>query len=523
MLELNITNWLLAFLPLFLLLVTMVGLKWSAPKAGILAWVVAGFCGWLFFGADGFLLAVACGKGLSLSLFVLLVIWSAVFLYNLIEQLGAIGVIGNSIARLAGSRLGQALLLGWAFSGFMQGIAGFGVPVAVVAPLMLMLGFSPVIAAVSVLVGHSWAVTFGSMGSSYYTIQLVTGIPGPTIGPVMAILFALPIIATGFCVAHIEGGWQSVRKGAAAVLIVGLVMSFFVWLMTFLGAAQIASVVPGLVGCSIIWLLCKTPLLNGEPNQDSAPRPTGQEYELSFHLAFLPYYLLIFLTALSQLPPLKAAARHLYFGLNYPGLKTSLGYIVQPVNAYAKIRLLNHPAPLILTAAFLTFLAFLSTGRWKRGAGSAAFKTTVRQCTPTSLGIVTMVMMALIMTNTGMTEILANGIASATGLVFPIFSPYIGVLGCFMTGSNTNSNVMFGGLQMQTALSLGISPLIIASIQSIGGSLGSAIAPAKVLIGSTLVGLTNREGDVMLKAMPYCLLTVLLAGLEAWLAVNIFP
>ncbi|MCG2776548.1 MAG: L-lactate permease [Desulfobacterales bacterium] len=76
---------------------------------------------------------------------------------------------------------------------------------------------------------------------------------------------------------------------------------------------------------------------------------------------------------------------------------------------------------------------------------------------------------------------------------------------------------------MQTALSLGINPLIIASIQSIGGSLGSAIAPAKVLIGSTLVGLTNREGDVMLKAIPYCLLTVLLAGLEAWLAVNIFP
>jgi len=134
-----------------------------------------------------------------------------------------------------------------------------------------------------------------------------------------------------------------------------------------------------------------------------------------------------------------------------------------------------------------------------------------------------MVMMALIMTNTGMTEILANGIASATGLVFPIFSPYIGVLGCFMTGSNTNSNVMFGDLQVQTALSLGISPLIIASIQSIGGSLGSSIAPAKVLIGSTLVGLTNREGDVMLKAIPYCLLIVLLVGLEAWLAVHIFP
>jgi lactate permease len=90
-----------------------------------------------------------------------------------------------------------------------------------------------------------------------------------------------------------------------------------------------------------------------------------------------------------------------------------------------------------------------------------------------------------------------------------------------MTGSNTNSNVMFGALQLETAKSLGISTLIIASIQSIGGSLGSAIAPAKVLIGSTLVGLTGRESEVMRKTIPYCLLIVLLVGLEAWIAINI--
>ena len=126
------------------------------------------------------------------------------------------------------------------------------------------------------------------------------------------------------------------------------------------------------------------------------------------------------------------------------------------------------------------------------------------------------------MTSTGMTELLAHGIARVTGVVFPIFSPYIGVLGCFMTGSNTNSNVMFGALQMETAMSLGISALIIASVQSIGGSLGSAIAPAKVLIGSTLVGLVGREAEVMRRTIPYCLLVVLLVGLEAWLAVYVF-
>ena len=521
MLELNVLNWFLAFLPLGVLLLTMIGFKWSAPRAGTASWVVALLCGWLFFGADGFVLGIACAKGLSLSLFVLLIIWAAVYLYNTVDNLGGIGIIGKSISGLVKPRLGQALLLAWVFSGFVQGIAGFGVPVAVVAPLMLMLGFPPVMSAVLVLVGHSWAVTFGSMGSSYYTIQLVTGIPGTDIGPTMAILFALPIVATGFAVAIIAGGWSAARRSAPAVILVGVTVSFFVWLMAFWGAAQIASIVPGLVGCGMIWLICKTKLLRDDTGNLKTPQPIEQNSEMSFHIAFLPYYLLILLTVVSQLPSIKEAVSHLYLGIDYPGLETSLGYVVEPVEGYAKIRLLNHPAPLILATIFLTFLFSRSSGRWKEGAGTLALRKTVRQCLRTTIGITTMVMMALIMTNTGMTELMANGIARVTGIAFPIFSPYIGVLGCFMTGSNTNSNVMFGALQIETAVSLGISPLIIASVQSIGGSLGSAIAPAKVLIGSSLVGLVGREPEVMRKAIPYCLVIVFLVGLEALIAILI--
>ncbi len=522
MLQLNIGTWILAFLPLSVLLVTMIVFKWSAPKAGMAAWIVALLSGWLFFGANLFVLGISNAKGLSLSLFVLLIIWGAVLMYNIIERLGGISVIGKSITRLVGARLGQALLLAWVFSGFVQGIAGFGVPVAVVAPLMLMVGFAPIAAATSVLVGHSWAVTFGSMGSSYYTIQLVTGFPGATIGPTMALLFALPIVAVGFAVAHIEGGWQSMKKGAAAILIIGLVVAFFVWLMAYLGAAQIASIVPGLVGCGMVWLLSKTPLLKGRPGETVAVSTGTTNSGLNFHLAFLPYYLLILLTVVSQLPPILKAGKRLYFGINYPATTTTLGYAVEPAKAYAKISLLNHPAPLILAAILLTVMAFMAAGKWKHGTGIEALRKTVKQCVPTSLGIITMVMMALIMTSTGMTDILAQGIAKVTGVLFPVFSPYIGVLGCFMTGSNTNSNVMFGALQMQTAISLGISPLIIASIQSIGGSLGSAIAPAKVLIGSTLVGLNGREGEVMRKAIPYCLGIVFLVGLEALIITLIY-
>jgi lactate permease len=239
-------------------------------------------------------------------------------------------------------------------------------------------------------------------------------------------------------------------------------------------------------------------------------------------MAFLIYYLLIAVSIISQIPPLKEAAKDLYLGINYPGFETNLGYIVEPVQGYGKIRLLNHPAPIILFSTFLAFLVFKARGYWEKGMGIAALKKTTRQSIRTSIGIATMVMMALIMNSTGMTEVLANGIARVTGVVFPFFSPYIGVLGCFMTGSNTNSNVMFGTLQVETALSLGISPLIMASVQSIGGSLGSAIAPAKVLIGSTIVGLNGREGEVLRKTIPYCLAIVLLVGVEAWLAITLF-
>ena len=132
-----------------------------------------------------------------------------------------------------------------------------------------------------------------------------------------------------------------------------------------------------------------------------------------------------------------------------------------------------------------------------------------------------MVMMALVMTDTGMTSLLGRTIADGTGTLFPIFSPYIGVLGTFMTGSNTNSNVMFGALQLEAASALGIGAVTISSVQSIGGSLGSAIAPAKVLVGTTIVGLSGREAEVLRRTIPYCLAIVLLVGLQAWLLVNL--
>ncbi len=525
--ELNLANVALAALPLVLLIV--MALKWNAPKAGAVSWLVAATLALLVFGADARLLAIGSAKGLSLSLFVLSIIWTSVLLYNIIDRLGGIEVIGGTMTRLVRDPLAQALIVGWAFAGFMQGVAGFGVPVAVVAPLLVLMGFSPARAAAIVLVGHAWAVTFGSLGSSYYTIQLVTGIDGGVIGPHMAALFALPTIVTGFAVAHLEGGVPSVRRGAPAILVMGGVMATTVWVVALIGAPQIASIVSGLLGCAVGWTVVKTPLLGARKEQPSREPEQARERtepqaagNPSFHLAFLPYYLVLLFSILSQIPAVKELGASWHWGLDYPGTETGLGFIVKSEDAYMKIGLLRHPAPLILLSLALTYLVYRVMGRWKPGAASEASRRTYGQCISTSVGIATMVMMALVMTDTGMTALLGKTIANGTGAVFPILSPYIGVLGTFMTGSNTNSNVMFGALQLETANALGIGAVTVASIQSIGGSLGSSIAPAKVLVGTAIVGLSGRERDVLRRTIPYCLAIVLLVGVQAWIILNLF-
>lgn len=532
---LNLINGTLAFLPVLVLLVTLLGFKWSAPKAGAASWATVVLLAFVTFGADTSSISISSTKGLSLSFFVVSIIWTSVLLYNVVDKQGGIKVIGETMTRLVGDPLAQALVVGWAFSGFMQGVAGFGVPVAVVAPLLVLMGFSPARAAAIVLVGHAWAVTFGSMGSSYYTIQLVTGIEGSVVGPHMAILFALPIILTGFAVAHIQGGLASVKRGAPAILVIGGSMALFVWISASVGIPQLASIIPGLVGAGVGWLVSKTPLI-GKPNDHAEKVSEKSEDNTTvnnnaepvggvgnnFHLAFLPYYLVIGLSVLSQIPAIKSATSGIFFALDYPALETALGFKVDSAQNYAKIALFRHPAPLILTSLALSYLIYLISNRWRPGTLKVAAKLTYNQSISTTVGIGTMVMMAVIMTDTGMTALLGRAIAAGTGTAFPVFSPYIGVLGTFMTGSNTNSNVMFGALQMESAGALGISSVTIASIQSIGGSLGSAIAPAKVLVGTSIVGLSGRENEVMRKTIPYCLGIVLLVGIQAWIFLTFF-
>lgn len=238
-------------------------------------------------------------------------------------------------------------------------------------------------------------------------------------------------------------------------------------------------------------------------------------------MAFLPYYLLFGLSIAGNLPWMHSVGDGLFFGLDYPGFETGLGYAVEGWDGYARINLLSHPAPLIAASLLISYGVYRTRGIWKRGTVWPAMRQTYKQVIANSVGVGTMVMMAMVMTDTGMTALIGEAIAYGVRDFFPIFSPYIGVLGTFMTGSNTNSNAMFGALQAQTASALGVGLVTIAAGQSIGGSLGSSVAMSKVMAGTAVVGIDGREREVLKKTLPYCLILVLVVGLQGWIIVRL--
>jgi lactate permease len=137
---------------------------------------------------------------------------------------------------------------------------------------------------------------------------------------------------------------------------------------------------------------------------------------------------------------------------------------------------------------------------------------------PTTVTILSLVGVATVMTHSGMTYLLARGLTRLVGPTFPLVSPFIGLLGTVITGSNTNSNVLFGTLQRDAAQLLAMNPVVIAALQSSGGALGSMVAPAKIVLATATAGLAGREGDVLRLTARYALALTALMGVVGLLA-----
>ncbi|MBU0511917.1 MAG: L-lactate permease, partial [Chloroflexi bacterium] len=202
-------------------------------------------------------------------------------------------------------------------------------------------------------------------------------------------------------------------------------------------------------------------------------------------------------------------------GMDFPEVRTALGYVT-PAGAGRSIPIFRHAGAILLYSSIISYVIYRRAGLYTKGAKRRILNGTVRRVVSSSVGIAAMVAMAVVMQHAGMTETLARGLAEGVGQAFPLVSPWIGALGAFMTGSNTNSNVVFTSLQMRTAELLGYSVALILAAQTSGGALGSVIAPTKIVVGASTAGMEGREGEIMRKMLVY---TGLLVSMMSVLAV----
>jgi lactate permease len=504
-------NFVLAFIPIALILILMVGFRWGAARSGGVGYLSALAIAILFFGAGPQLLAYAHTRALLLTVDVLFVIWAAFLLYRVADEAGAIATIGKSLPHLTADKGMQALIIGWVFASFLQGVGGFGVPVAVIAPILVGLGFTPLQAVVIPSLGHGWAVTFGSLGSSFIALMAATGLPAEVLAPPAALFLAISGPVTGFFVAHAADGWRAMRRLFVPIMILGTSMSVILYIVATSGLWNIGSFCAGMGG-----LILSIPLARRYRGDQI---DNGALNRRALLIAVSGYAVLIAITLGVQLiPAVKAFLGQVEIQVNFPEAQTYLGFIT-PAGPGRNIPPFRHAGAILTVSSILAYLLYRSAGLYERGAPRRIISGTVKRVMSSSVSIASMVAMAVIMQNSGMTDTLARGLANSMGWAYPLIAPWIGALGAFMTGSNTNSNVVFGALQLRTAQLLGYSAAIILGAQTAGAALASILAPTKIVVGASTAGMAGREGDVLRKLLVYTALLLVLVSTLAMLSV----
>ena len=511
--EISIINWLLSAAPIILFLIVMLGFKWGGSKAGALSWLITVLIAVTFFGAGFELIGYTYIKAFLLSIDVLLIIWTAMFLYILTEQAGTIKIIGEWLSLLTQNRALKGIFLGWLFPSFLQGMGGFGVPVAVAAPLLVSTGFTPIQALVMASIGHAWGVTFGSMASSFQTMMAITNLSGEILAPAVAVLLGIAAIVSGILVTYIADGIKGIKSTFFLTLLLGVVLGGGQYLLATNELYILAVTIPALAALIISFILISN------RNKSKTTDITSNNKLL---ISMLPYVILVVMTlAFNLITPIKSTLGKYFLTLKFPEITTSLGDIIAS-GPGRDIKLLNHPGTIIFLSGLISFFVFTKAGFLQNKDFKTILKKTAKKSTDTTIAIFTMVGIAVIMSHTQMIGILAEGISRAFNQnLFPFVSPFIGAIGAFITGSNNNSNVLFAALQMRTAELLGLSVPLILGAQSAGGALGSMMAPAKVILGCATVGLEGKEGEVIGKILIYGMGLVALIGLLTLLFSNL--
>jgi lactate permease len=523
--------WLAAALPLVVILVLLVGLRWQAARAAPVGYLLAVVAAVLVFQAPARVVALQTVKGVWDGLFIIYVVVPALLLYQLSLRAGAFETLRLGIEAYTPNNLLHVLGFGWVFASFLQGITGFGAPIAVAAPLLAAVGVRPLWAVIIPLIGHAWANTFGTLAVAWAGLNLVTNIEQPalTAGLAAGMLLAGNLLA-GLSIAWLYGRGRGLREAAPAVLLISGVHGLGQLLLAPL-VPTLAAFVPATLAVGALLWLARTgrysqpsqvedsPVMVEDAQSEAGLRAQehGRQHageEMGLLTALAPYLALIVLILVVQLvPPVRGALEGVRVGLAFPQLETGLGFVTEAEPAYSAFSPLTHPGTFLLVAAVFAYFLFRRAGHLAARDSVDILAETVRISIPSAAALLALIPLALVMEGAGKVLVLALGIAQvANGPVYAFLSPLVGGLGSFMTSSNMSSNILLGPLQDQTAGALALPQAAVLAAQTAGAALANSVAPGNVLLGTGAVGLPGQEGQVIRRTAVYAGLVLALAG-----------
>jgi lactate permease len=543
----------IAALPLLLAGGLLVGLLWPATRAMPIAWVTALAVGYFAWNMPVDWLAAASAAGFMTAFEILWIVFGAlVLLYTLMEA-GAFDRINRGFATVSDDRRVQIVLIAFFMATFIEGAAGFGTPAAVVAPLLLGLGFPALAAVIAGIIGHIIAVTYGAVGT-----PIVVGIQSPmesveftrtaiqdggmTVQEFSVnvaawaatyhalVGFVMPLFAVGMVVyffgdpddRSLKPAWEVAPLCIAS----GIAFAVPYWLSAWFLTAEFPSLIGSMVGGAIILSILRAGYLlpdeewefpernrwkdhwvgtiepgqsnggnGGSPEAEAADLSGGRD--MSLLKAWSPYILLVILLVITRaVDPISNFINQDIFVLSWGGI---LGTDLTGAVAW-----MNVPGFWLLVSAALAIPIFGMSGE----EVGDAWKEAARKIVSPFIALVFVIAMVQVMLQSGahpgntpggvsMIVLLAQTTADLLGPAYPAFASLIGALGAAMAGSNTVSNITFGAFQFEAATQLGLPRTIIVGAQAVGGAIGNLVAIHNLVAALATVGLLGQEGRVM--------------------------
>lgn len=479
------------------------------------------------------------------------IIIGAVFLYKVTVKTGQFDIIRSSILSLTQDQRLQMLLVGFAFGTFLEGAAGFGAPVAITAALLVGLGFKPLYAAGLCLIVNTAPVAFGAMGIPIIVAGQVSGVETHAISQMVGrqLPFIVPIVLVW--IMAIMDGWRGVRETFPAIVVGGGSFAIAQFLTSnYIGPElpDITAAIASLVSLTLLFKVWQPKHIfrfenqvdgknqMGDTKSVSAPLPTTHYSPAQIIKAWMPFAILTAMVSLWSIKPFKdlfvkgkdghpdGPLVDMVMSINVPYLHNAVQKmppVVTKITDYAaiyKFDWFSATGTAIMLAAIISIVML----KMRPKEALSTFGETINELRTPIYSIGMVLAFAFIANYSGLSATLALALAH-TGKAFTFFSPFLGWLGVFLTGSDTSANALFAALQATTARQIGVPEVLLVAANTSGGVTGKMISPQSIAIACAATGLVGKESDLFRFTVKHSIIFTIMMGVLITLQAYVVP